>query len=901
MKKSTLKYPIFKCQSGEFTARICFFILLLLYFLPIRVQGQGWYNGSWLYRKIITIDYTKVGSGPHTNFPVVISIVDADLKTKALASGNDILFTSSDGTTKLNHEIEKYTSASGTLVAWVQVPSLSSAANTVLFMYYGNAGAANQQNVTGTWDANFKGVWHMNTVFTDATSNANNGTNTGTTATTGKISGGRAFLKSHPDYITITGLMGSPANVTLSAWASYTTRDNLGSHIISMGDYVSINAEDPSATAPVGCFYNSTAGWVVTPSSTNCAGAWHYFVYTFDDAGNVQKFYIDGLLKGTTTNTSSITYSGQGSNTKIGTHGNGNTNFDFDGSIDEVRVSNSSRSTGWILTEYNNQNSPSTFYSVGSEAKSYYSRATGNWNTAATWSNTSYAGAASTTTPGSVNGDYVDIGSSKTITLDVNITTNQTAVVVNSTGIFNMGTNTIGNVGTFTLYSGGTLGIGSTAGITSSGATGNVQVTGTRTFNTGGNYTYNGSSAQVTGNGLPTTVNNLTINNTSNITLNASATVNNTLTFSGGKIILGTSNLTINNSGSIATPSSSTYIVTDNTGTLIQNNIGTAGRTGGILFPVGTSASSYTPITITNTGTADAFNVRVFDNVYTLGTTGATVTANVVTKTWMVDEAVAGGSNVTLTAQWNGVDEATGFGRASCGINHYISSAWDIPTYAAAVGSDPYTISRSGISSFSPFAVSESGVILPIELLTFQAKLNNGVVSLNWITATEINNDYFTIEKTKDGINYKEVGVIDGAGNSSSILNYSSVDENSYDGISYYRLKQTDFDGKFTYSKLIAVNNQKGKDFEFKIFPNPSDGQNIFITSDQISTDIKEILVVLYDALGNLVYSTTILKTNNCFSTTINLEDHLVPGVYYMVASGENELFKKKLVVFPIH
>lgn len=392
--------------------RNTFFLFALL--LPPSVQGQAWYNTSWSYRKMITIDYTKVGSGPHTNFPVVISIVDADLSARALASGNDILFTSSDGTTKLNHEIEKYTSGTGTLVAWVQIPSLSSAANTIIFMYYGNGGAANQQNVTGTWDSNFKGVWHMNTVFTDATSNANNGTNTGTAAATGKISGGRSFNKSNPDYITVTGLMGSPTNHTLSAWANLTSVDVNAGDILTLGDHTVLRYDVSNGKVNGVCQVNGGASWSTTTSSTNYStllSSWHYLVYTFNDAGNSQQVYVDGVADGSaTTESTSPYYTGGGTNTFTGTHGNANTGMDCSGTIDEVRVSNSVRSAGWILTEYNNQNSPSTFYSIGGEARTYYSRASGNWNTAATWSNTSYAGAAASTAPGSVHGDYVDIG-----------------------------------------------------------------------------------------------------------------------------------------------------------------------------------------------------------------------------------------------------------------------------------------------------------------------------------------------------------------------------------------------------------------------------------------------------------------------------------------------------------
>src|SRR2546422_10741998 len=115
-----------------------------------------------LFRSL-AIDQTQVGAtgAPHANFPVLVSRTDTDLQSKAQSTGNDILFTSSDGTTKLNHEIEKYVSSTGELVAWVKVPSVSSSAATVIYMYYGNAGAANQQNAVNAWDANYLAVWHL--------------------------------------------------------------------------------------------------------------------------------------------------------------------------------------------------------------------------------------------------------------------------------------------------------------------------------------------------------------------------------------------------------------------------------------------------------------------------------------------------------------------------------------------------------------------------------------------------------------------------------------------------------------------------------------------------------------------------------------------------------------------
>jgi hypothetical protein len=96
-------------------------------------------------------------------------------------------------------------------------------------------------------------------------------------------------------------------------------------------------------------------------------------------------------------------------------------------------------------------------------------------------------------------------------------------------------------------------------------------------------------------------------------------------------------------------------------------------------------------------------------------------------------------------------------------------------------------------------------ILMPIELLNFEAKLNGKVVDLFWSTASEVNNDYFTVERSKNGIVFEKVLEIDGAGNSASTLSYSTIDKNPFTGISYYRLKQTDFNKNFKYSNMVAV------------------------------------------------------------------------------------------------
>jgi hypothetical protein len=132
------------------------------FLLYLYSQAQAdWYDSTWLYRKAITINHTKVPSD-QTDFPVLISITDPSLQANAQPLGQDIVFTKADGTTKLPHEIESFdATGSGKLVAWVKIPSLSSTADTTIYMYYGNPSAPSQQDVANVWDSNFKTVYHL--------------------------------------------------------------------------------------------------------------------------------------------------------------------------------------------------------------------------------------------------------------------------------------------------------------------------------------------------------------------------------------------------------------------------------------------------------------------------------------------------------------------------------------------------------------------------------------------------------------------------------------------------------------------------------------------------------------------------------------------------------------------
>ncbi|MCF8224046.1 MAG: hypothetical protein K9J25_12995, partial [Bacteroidales bacterium] len=266
---------------------------------------------------------------------------------------------------------------------------------------------------------------------------------------------------------------------------------------------------------------------------------------------------------------------------------------------------------------------------------------------------------------------------------------------VASGSILDVGTSLIdGSNGTFNLNSGAGIITANTEGLSSTFGLGSIQVTGTKTFSTGADYTYDGASLQITGNALPATVNDLTINNSSNISLTNSVSVNSDLSLTAGNLIIGTNDISINSGGQIIGGSALSYIVAVSSGVL-RHEVPSSD----ILFPIGLSAS-YTPITLNNSGTIDNYGIRVFQDVLTNGTSGTTVAEidESVNITWVLTEGIAGESDLIVTPQWNGSDEGISFDRAFSCIGFHNGSSWSKQDPAAAVGSDPYTAVRSGIT-----------------------------------------------------------------------------------------------------------------------------------------------------------------------------------------------------------
>ncbi|HEY47536.1 MAG TPA: DUF2341 domain-containing protein, partial [Anaerolineae bacterium] len=358
----------------------------------IDMASSGWLDSNWPYRKRILIQGSEVsGTSDFSNFPVLIDFdpdSDNDLKFTGNGGhvgkddGTDIFFTNDEGT-KLDHEIETYDPTTGELIAWVEVSELYHSADTTIYMYYGYASAPDQQNVSGTWDeggsGDYKGVWHLNEdptdpapQFLDSTSNPNEGTampvGLEPSQTTGQIVNALAFDDTNERHVEVSHdtSMQLGTNITVSAWVKTTdTETDVGIIANKWGsDPADRNYWLGKLNETTLSFYVDDTQTITTDLSSINNGEWHYVVGVADVDNSLLRIYVDGTQR------NSGAYDGDSvlgtSDFYIGS-GSGATQQEFDGSIDEVRVSGTARPLDWIATEFANQDSPSTFYQVLSE------------------------------------------------------------------------------------------------------------------------------------------------------------------------------------------------------------------------------------------------------------------------------------------------------------------------------------------------------------------------------------------------------------------------------------------------------------------------------------------------------------------------------------------------------
>jgi hypothetical protein len=413
--------------------------------------------------------------------------------------------------------------------------------------------------------------------------------------------------------------------------------------------------------------------------------------------------------------------------------------------------------------------------------------------------------------------------------------------------------------------------------------------------------TFNGTAAQTIRSG-GSAFGNLVINNASatGVVLQDAMSIapNGKLSLTDGYVLLGNNNLVLQAPNvNIATPAPGSFIVTGGTGML-----GIEAIAGSRTFPVGSQAASvdYTPVTVDNTGgTPDRFDVKVCNNVYLDGACsgGTLITTRSINKTWNVEESVAGGSSVNLTLQWNASNELSSFDRNAMFISHYTGGAW-VQQQAAgsASGSGPFTRTVANITTFSPFGVASAGSPLPIELLSFNAVASGDVVTLDWTTASEKNNDHFVVERTSDAMGYTEVATVTGGGNTDGTHHYSTLDNQPLPGTSYYRLKQVDFDGNYSYSSIVPVNFIKDqRELAFILYPNPASDKTTLSFFNAAKG--QAIDITIFDISGKAVYTTATTLDKNENIVTIDVSGNLPSGMYMVVVHSNNQTWRQKLAV----
>ncbi len=396
---------------------------------------------------------------------------------------------------------------------------------------------------------------------------------------------------------------------------------------------------------------------------------------------------------------------------------------------------------------------------------------------------------------------------------------------------------------------------------------GNLTQSGTGAFNaTGaGVVSFAGSTAQSVQSVSNLDLKNLVVNNNAKLSLNANLTVSNSVNLSNNSgIELGNFNLNIGN-GSVSNYGANSYIITNGTGALKTTlNVGD-----NELLPVGNAA--YNPIRlVSNAGASDVFSVAVADDVKDAGNGGASFPKNAVDNTWNISEAVTGGNDVNITLEWDASQELPLFDRTKSAVMHWNGASWDVAAFAAATSAGGTRWSRTiaNRSSFSPFGVADNKLFvpLPVQLIAFTGYNQNAKNILQWATANEVNNLGFELERSTDGREFQKIGFVAGKINSTQTQTYDFVDNQPAQGLNYYRFKQKDTDGRFSFSNVVTIYT---KQTQIIAYPNPT--QDLVTLS---GINIEQQTAKLYTVAGQ---AHDVQIVNNQMDIA-----HLPSGIYFL-------------------
>lgn len=422
-------------------------------------------------------------------------------------------------------------------------------------------------------------------------------------------------------------------------------------------------------------------------------------------------------------------------------------------------------------------------------------------------------------------------------------------------------------------------------------AAGNTTVTNTA----GSTVEFNGSAAQTYNQGSSTlTLNNVVMNHTgpgvtcaTNMVLGTSGVMTLTL----GCIITNAFEVQITNTASVA-------CTAGNTSSFVQGNLRRYlnGAATSYDFPVGHATNGYqrANITFTSATTIPQLLTR-FDTygVLPLGPLASECPTNtynalqVLNNGYWTISASANPTSGTYTTTLYNTNYTNSAGAAGWTVIKGTSTA----TYTVngtCAASTVTTVVRTGMNGFSVFGVGQSVLPLPVELVSFTGIAFEDHNRLEWTTASEVNNHFFDLERSDDGINFFSIGRVNGHGTTSMRNDYSFNDYSPIEGTNYYRLRQVDYNGAVTYSQIVTIEFHRGNMTVTNIKPNPTNGEVNFDFNSPLESTIH---VVITDVTGRVVRDE--YREIKSGTTLINtFIDQSGAGIYTMIVTEEKSGFR---------
>jgi len=406
-------------------------------------------------------------------------------------------------------------------------------------------------------------------------------------------------------------------------------------------------------------------------------------------------------------------------------------------------------------------------------------------------------------------------------------------------------------------------------------------------------FNYSGSGNQII-NQLSVSYKHLIVSGSGIKTLENSISIAQTLSFDAAVFIdLNGKTITMQNwaNGNIFGHNTDRYIVL-NGGKIIAEGVSINEI---VQFPIGISTNTIdfcrvdiTNITGTHTFTIDGVCEALYSDGTCTGTNGGYVaTKKAVDYTWFISSA---STNAIVTFYWHTTKELPEFTSSLCAPFHY-GSEWELKGVPdeAEVYNTNYRYISGTFTSFSPGSVQNSEGLLPIELSSFVALKKQNGVQLEWVTESEKNNEFFTILRSNNGVNFKPIATVKGSGTSSIINKYSYFDNSIYYGVTYYRLMQTDFDGQQSFSTIVSV-EQEQKNFDILSYTQSIGLQCVFELQFADFDSVNTVSII--NVLGKVVYEQRFENTSY-----ERIEIELPQGVYTLRNTSFKSSDAKRFIV----